>query len=69
MLNYKNIASIYELSSLSKSDLDIYLLIGSHFMDKIDIFSNIITDFLISVKWIFFYAEKASRLEDIFDGL
>ena len=68
MLNYKNIGSICELDSLSKSSSGIYLLIGSHFMDKIDIFSNITTDFLISVKWIFFYAEKASRLEDIFDG-
>ncbi len=68
MLNYKNIGSIYELDSLFKSSSDIYLLIGSHFMDKIDIFSNITTDFLIGVKWIFFYAEKASRLEDIFDG-
>ena len=37
-------------------------------MDKIDIFSNITTDFFIGVKWIFFYAEKASQLEDIFDG-
>jgi len=68
MINYKNIGSIYELGSLSKNGSDIYLLIGSHFMDKIDIFSNITTDFLISVKWIFFYAEKASRLEDIFDS-
>ena len=68
MLNYKNIGSICELDSLSKSGLDIYLLIGSHFMDKIDIFSNITADFLIGVKWIFFYAEEASRLEDIFDG-
>ena len=68
MLNYKNIGSIYELDSLSKSSSDIYLLIGSHFMDKIDIFSNITTDFLIGVKWIFFYAEKASQLEDIFDS-
>lgn len=68
MLNYKNIGSICELDSLSKSSSDIYLLIGSHFMDKIDIFSNITTDFLIGVKWIFFYAEKASRLEDIFDS-
>lgn len=68
MINYKNIGSICELGSLSKNGSDIYLLIGSHFMDKIDIFSNITTDFLISVKWIFFYAEKASRLEDIFDG-
>ena len=50
MLNYRNIGSIYELSSLSKSSSDIYLLIGSHFMDKIDIFSNIATDFLIGVK-------------------
>lgn len=68
MLNYRNIGSIYELGSLSKSSSDIYLLIGSHFMDKIDIFSNITTDFLIGVKWIFFYAEKASQLEDIFDS-
>lgn len=68
MLNYKNIGSICELDSLSKSSSDIYLLIGSHFMDKIDIFSNITADFLIGVKWIFFYAEKASRLEDIFDS-
>ena len=37
-------------------------------MDKIDIFSNITTDFLIGAKWTFFYAEKASRLEDIFDS-
>lgn len=68
MINYKNIGSICEFNSLPKGSSDIYLLIGSHFMDKIDIFSNITTDFLISVKWIFFYAEKASRLEDIFDG-
>ena len=68
MLNYKNIGSIYEFNSLPKSSSDIYLLIGSHFMDKIDIFSNITTDFLIGVKWIFFYAEKASQLEDIFDS-
>ena len=68
MLNYRNIGSIYELSFLSKSSSDIYLLIESHFMDKIDIFSNITTDFLIGVKWIFFYAEKASQLEDIFDS-
>ena len=30
MINYKNIGSIYELGSLSKNGLDIYLLIGSH---------------------------------------
>ncbi|WP_298095873.1 hypothetical protein [uncultured Campylobacter sp.] len=46
MLNYKNIGSICELDSLSKSGSDIYSLIGSHFMDKIDIFSNITTDFM-----------------------
>ena len=68
MINYKNIGSICELGSFSKNGSDIYLLIGSHFMDKIDIFSNITTDFLIGVKWIFFYTEKASQLEDIFDS-
>lgn len=68
MINYKNIGSIYELGSLSKNGSNIYLLIGSHFMDKIDIFSNITPDFFMGVKWIFFYAEEASQLEDIFDS-
>ena len=74
MINYKNIGSICEFNSLPKGSSDIYLLIGSHFMDKIDIFSNIATDFdsfierhdLLDVVTLSYEIDKKTELVNLF---